>query len=91
MHHFHQQTSNLLLFHLFAETLHISRNRLSGSIPDEFFEMQRLVNVSMSQNLFEGKLSPKLSQLSHLHELHLTGNEYVMLIDSRIMGVCIHI
>ncbi|CAJ1970365.1 unnamed protein product [Cylindrotheca closterium] len=63
----------------YLENLHISYNRLSGSLfsDDEFvFGMMNLVNVSLSHNSFSGTLSGNLSQLSHLQELHLTGNTF---------------
>lgn len=58
-----------------TETFQVSHNQLNGTLPEEFYEMKRLVNVSMSENDISGTLSPNLGQLSHLAELHLTGND----------------
>jgi hypothetical protein len=49
-----------------TETFHASSNKLSGTIPEEFYAMTSLVTLRLSDNGLTGTISPNLYQLSHL-------------------------
>ncbi|MCL7041774.1 hypothetical protein MKW94_029933 [Papaver nudicaule] len=58
----------------YLEILDVSRNYLSGSIPDSISALTRLRRLGFSGNSFTGELPASLGSLSNLEELYLDNN-----------------
>ncbi|OAY50642.1 LRR receptor-like serine/threonine-protein kinase SIK1 [Manihot esculenta] len=58
----------------YLQTLDISDNSFSGSVPDSFAKLIGLRRLSLSRNSLSGKLPVSLGSLSHLEELYLDNN-----------------
>ena len=59
----------------YVETLTLSSNQLSGSIPAELGNLSSLTYLSMSSNKLSGSIPPELGNLSSLTLLHLGYNQ----------------
>jgi Leucine-rich repeat (LRR) protein len=55
-------------------SLDLSRNEISGSIPDELFQLTNLERLYVYQNQLTGGVSPKFSLLQDLTHLHASHN-----------------
>ena len=59
------------LYHL--QTVDLSSNLFTGSIPAIFFELPNLVFFASSENCFEGSVPEKICEASRLEQLYLEG------------------
>ncbi|XP_002510474.2 LRR receptor-like serine/threonine-protein kinase SIK1 [Ricinus communis] len=58
----------------YLQTLDISDNSFSGSIPESLAKLIRLRRLSLSKNSLSGEIPVSLGTLSHLEELYLDNN-----------------
>ena len=49
--------------------------KLSGTIPQQLFELSALTNLRLYENQLSGTISSSILQLSDLKTLHLVGNQ----------------
>ncbi|KAF0976258.1 hypothetical protein FDP41_004933 [Naegleria fowleri] len=61
--------------------LDLTMNRISGEIPDYFYELHSLTFCKLKHNSFES-IDPKISQLTSLEILNLDNNEIISIPDS---------
>jgi Leucine-rich repeat (LRR) protein len=54
--------------------LHITDNDLTGTFPEDIFELTQLRSLYLSFNMFTGPLPTKLSALTNLEEFYVFGN-----------------
>ncbi|KAK6924438.1 Leucine-rich repeat-containing N-terminal, plant-type [Dillenia turbinata] len=66
----------------YLETLDVSNNFLSNSVPDSLSNLTRLRRLSLSGNSFSGKIPTSIGSLYNLEELYLDHNEF----EDRIPG-----
>ncbi|CAM9957516.1 unnamed protein product [Ectocarpus fasciculatus] len=64
--------------------LTIGRNRLTGGIPEELGNLDRLIQLDLSSNYLEGDIPLTLGNLTSLEYLELDGN--ADLTDERILA-----
>lgn len=55
--------------------LSLSKNNLTGVLPDSFQQLPGLINLDLSENNISGPLPPSMGNLSSLTTLHLQDNE----------------
>ncbi|KAJ4827614.1 hypothetical protein Tsubulata_032476 [Turnera subulata] len=58
----------------YLQTLDISDNSFSGSIPDSLSNLKNLRRLGLSKNAFTGEIPVSLASLTHLEELYLDSN-----------------
>ena len=64
--------------------LHLTQNRLRGTIPLEMTRLTKLRKLFLSFNSFDGKIPTELGNLRDLEQLYLYGNELTGSIPSEI-------
>ncbi|KAL3504938.1 hypothetical protein ACH5RR_034779 [Cinchona calisaya] len=69
------------------EVLDISRNNLSGSIPDWFHTFPNLAIILLSRNQFHGTIPISLCQMQKLHVLDMSANSLSGVIPSCLNNV----
>jgi hypothetical protein len=65
------EIGNLRLFHFYAHF-----NRLSGPIPNGFWNNRDLIDLRLDNNRFSGALSQRIGDLSQLRDLRLANNTF---------------
>ncbi|XP_072972829.1 receptor-like protein EIX2 [Typha angustifolia] len=58
-----------------VRTMDLSRNNLSGVIPDEIGALRQLINLNLSRNHLIGRIPEKIFDISSLEYLDLSSNE----------------
>jgi Leucine-rich repeat (LRR) protein len=66
------------------KTLHLTDNYLTGTFPEEIFDLVRLENLYLNFNNFSGPLSPKIATLTNLKALYVFHNSLSGSIPSEI-------
>ena len=57
--------------------LGLHKNQLSGEIPPELGDLDRLKSLRLTSNQLGGKIPPELGRLASLQELHLSDNQLI--------------
>ena len=57
------------------QELHLTYNRIAGSMPNELFSLNKLKILSISENEITGKIDTRLGTLTDLTELYCYGNK----------------
>ncbi|RWR93261.1 phytosulfokine receptor 1-like protein [Cinnamomum micranthum f. kanehirae] len=65
----------------------LSRNNLSGEIPQELTSLRGLYNLNLSRNHLEGKIPTKIGNLQQLESLNLSQNHLFGTIPSSISAL----
>jgi Leucine-rich repeat (LRR) protein len=65
------EIGNLRLFHLYAHS-----NKLSGPIPEEFWDNRDLIDLRLDNNELDGTLSQRIGNLGQLRDLRLANNSF---------------
>ena len=60
---------------LYVSGLSLHRNNLTGTIPPEIVQLQKLRSLHLSENRLTGSIPPEIGQLGNLSYLNLFGNE----------------
>ncbi|XP_019459708.1 PREDICTED: pollen receptor-like kinase 3 [Lupinus angustifolius] len=61
----------------FLKAIYLSGNKISGEIPEDYFqEMRSLKKLWLDGNEFTGQIPSSLSKMPHLMELHLENNQF---------------
>lgn len=66
------------------KSLHLTNNAMTGTIPDELYQLTMLEELYMNYNNFTGSLSSRIGQLQNLQFLYLYQNELSGEIPSNI-------
>ncbi|XP_051140097.1 receptor-like protein EIX2 [Andrographis paniculata] len=53
----------------------LSDNQLSGSIPQQVFELKGLISLNLSKNALEGQIPPNIGDMEKLESLNLSRNQ----------------
>lgn len=68
-------------------SIKLAGNNLTGSIPDEFFDLEYLQMFNFSKNSITGSISPKIKNLKQLTYIDLGSNKLTGTIPSEIAGI----
>lgn len=71
----HCKTLTFLCFEN-ADELKVSNNKFTGSLPDEFYNIETLEFLDCSGNMFSGTISPMI-QAMNISKLFLGGNAFI--------------
>jgi len=74
----------MAIFH--TEIIHVGKNLLKGSIPDQLKDCENLTEVDLSSNTFIGGISTIFGELKHLKELRLDRNRLTGSIPAEIFN-----
>lgn len=80
-----------LIFLSHLETIDLSNNLISGSLPQYFSQEQQdsLKVLSLHDNRFEGSIPAEISKLKHLQKVRLTRSIHVLFLHEYLLHFCI--
>ncbi len=67
--------------------LYLSKNKLTGTIPNELYNLRNLENLDISENQLSGDLSSNIQNLTNLRVLLMWGNELSGNIPNEIINL----
>jgi Leucine-rich repeat (LRR) protein len=67
--------------------MHFYNNNLSGTLPEEFWDLTYLEYVTIDHSSMTGTISPKIENFTRLIKLHLVGNELSGAIPAGIVNL----
>jgi Leucine-rich repeat (LRR) protein len=68
------------------QSVSLSRNRFTGSLPDEWIHLKQLENMLLSRNMLTGNPLPILNQLPKLKNVLISANKFTGLINETFLS-----